>query len=136
MCFSGKYTKEQIKKMLVGNGGAMAYFGTKDFRKITAMAADGNSEAELFIKAYCSSVAKYIGYFSTVVSGRVDAIILTGGISFNKDITDAIADKVSFIAPVLVYPGENELESLAENGYGVLSGEFKVHQYDPDRILD
>ena len=136
MCFSGKYTKEQIKKMLVGNGGAMAYFGTKDFRKITAMAADGNSEAELFIKAYCSSVAKYIGYFSTVVSGRVDAIILTGGISYNKDITDAIADKVSFIAPVLVYPGENELESLAENGYGVLSGEFKVHQYDPDRILD
>ena len=62
-------------------------------------------------------------------------IILTGGISHNRVITDHIAEKVSFIAPVVVYPGENEMDSLAENGYGVLSGEFRVRQYDPDRIL-
>ena len=136
MCFSGKYTKEQIKKMLVGEGGAMAYFGTKDFREIASRAAGGDSQASLFLRGYCASVAKYIGYFSTDVSGKVDAIILTGGIANNKDITDEIALRVGFIAPVVIYPGENELASLAENGYGILSGEFRVRQYDPDRILD
>lgn len=135
MCFSGKYTKDRIKKMLVGEGGAMSYFGTKDFRAIAAMAESGDREAELFLKAYCASAAKYIGYFSTVVYGKVDAIILTGGIANNRWITSEITERVSFIAPVVVYPGENELESLAENGYGVLSGDFPVHQYDPDRIL-
>ena len=136
MCFSGKYTKEQIKKMLVGEGGAMAYFGTKDFREIASRSAGGDTQASLFLKGYCASVAKYIGYFSTDVSGKVDAIILTGGIANNKDITDEIASRVGFIAPVVIYPGENELASLAENGYGILSGEFMVRQYDPDRILD
>ena len=136
MCFSGKYTKEQIKKMLVGEGGAMAYFGTKDFREIASRSAGGDTQASLFLKGYCASVAKYIGYFSTDVSGKVDAIILTGGIANNKDITDEIALRVGFIAPVVIYPGENELASLAENGYGILSGEFRVRQYDPDRILD
>lgn len=135
MCFSGKYTKEQVKRMLVGEGGAMSYFGTKDFRTIASMADNGDAKAAIFLKAYCASAAKYIGYFSTVVCGKVDAIILTGGIANNKEITDAITERVSFIAPVVVYPGENELESLAENGYGVLSGEFVVRQYDPDRIL-
>ena len=99
------------------------------------MSDAGDEKAALFVKAYCSSVAKYIGYFSTVVCGKLDAIILTGGISHNRVITDHIAEKVSFIAPVVVYPGENEMDSLAENGYGVLSGEFRVRQYDPDRIL-
>ena len=136
MCFSGKYTKEQIKKMLVGEGGAMAYFGTKDFREIASRSAGGDTQASLFLKGYCASVAKYIGYFSTDVSGKVDAIILTGGIANNKDITDEIALRVGFIAPVVIYPGENELASLAENGYGILSGEFRVRQYNPDRILD
>ena len=136
ICFSGKYTKEQIKKMLVGEGGAMAYFGTKDFREIASRAAGGDSQASLFLRGYCASVAKYIGYVSTDVSGKVDAIILTGGIANNKDITDEIASRVGFIAPVVIYPGENELASLAENGYGILSGEFMVRQYDPDRILD
>ncbi len=135
MCFSGKYTKDEVKRLLVGRGGAVSYFGTNDFRQIMAMSDAGDEKAALFVKAYCSSVAKYIGYFSTVVCGKLDAIILTGGISHNRVITDHIAEKVSFIAPVVVYPGENEMDSLAENGYGVLSGEFRVRQYDPDRIL-
>lgn len=135
MCFSGKYTKSQIKKMLVGEGGAMSYFGTKDFRVIDSMAQNGDQQAAVFLKGYCASVAKYIGYFSTDVCGQVDCIILTGGIANNEGITGEIARRVGFIAPVVVYAGENELQSLAENGYGVLSGEFKVRQYDPDRIL-
>ena len=136
MCFSGKYTKEQIKKRLGGEGGAMAYFGTNEFREIASRAAGGDSQASLFLRGYCASVAKYIGYFSTDVSGKVDAIILTDGIANNKDITDEIASRVGLIAPIVIYPGENELASLAENGYGIISGEFRVHQYNPDRILD
>ncbi|MCM1501557.1 MAG: butyrate kinase [Bacteroidales bacterium] len=129
MCFSGKYTKAEVKKMLVGNGGAVSYFGTNDFLELTRRADAGDKDVKVFLDAYCLSIAKYIGYFSTVVCGKVDAIILTGGIARNVRITDNITEHVSFIAPVVIYPGEDELQSLAENGYGVLSGEFEVLQY-------
>ena len=128
-CFSGKWTKDQIKKRLVGRGGAVAYFGTNDFRELTARAEAGDKECETFIKGYCISFAKYIAAVSTVVYGKVDAIILTGGIAYSKMITDDIRERVCFIAPVEVYPGENELESLAENGYGILAGEFEIKYY-------
>ena len=133
MCFSGKYTKDQVKKKLVGKGGAVAYFGTNDFREIAAR-AETEEACATFIKGYCISVAKYIAAVSVVVCGKVDAIILTGGIAYNDAIADDIRSRVSFIAPVEVYPGENELESLAENGYGILSGEFDIRYYHPDRF--
>ena len=133
MCFSGKYTKDQVKKKLVGKGGAVAYFGTNDFREIAAR-AETEEACATFIKGYCISVAKYIAAVSVVVCGKVDAIILTGGIAYNDAIADDIRSRVSFIAPVEVYPGENELESLAENGYGILSGEFDISYYHPDRF--
>jgi len=129
MCFSGQYTKEQIKKKLVGRGGAVAYFGTNDFRELTARAAAGDKECETFIKGYCISFAKYIAAVATVVYGKVDAIVLTGGIAYSDVIVKEITDRISFIAPVVVYPGENELESLAENGYGILAGEFEIKEY-------
>jgi butyrate kinase len=129
MCFSGKYTKAEIKKMLVGKGGAVGHLGTNDFRDVENGAVAGDPAYVEFLKAYCVSVAKYIGAMATVVSGKVDAIILTGGIAYGKPITQPITEMVQFIAPVEVYPGENELESLAENGYGVLAGEFEVKTY-------
>ncbi len=128
LCYSGK-SKEEVQKMLVGNGGAMAYFGTKDFKKLIQRAREGDEKVLLFLHSYCASVAKYIGYFSTVVCGEVDAIIITGGVAYNQEVTDEISRRVAFIAPVVVYPGENELDSLAENGYGILSGEFEVRTY-------
>ena len=129
MCFSGKYSKAEIKKMLVGKGGAVAHLGTNDFREITARAEAGDEACKTFLKAFCISVAKYIGSVATVVCGKVDAIVLTGGIAYSKPITAAITEMVQFIAPVEVYPGENELESLAENGYGILAGDFEVKEY-------
>lgn len=128
-CFSGQWTKDQIKKRLVGRGGAVAYFGTNDFRELVARAQDGDKECETFIKGYCISFAKYIAAVSTVVCGKVDAIVLTGGIAYSEYITNEIKERVSFIAPVHIYPGENELESLAENGYGILAGEFEIKEY-------
>lgn len=132
MCFSGKYTKAEIKKKLVGKGGAVAYFGTNDFREIATRAEAGDQACATFLKGFCVSVAKYIGSLATVASGKVDAIILTGGIAHSKTIVAEIADRVGFIAPVEVYAGENELESLAENGYGILAGEFEVKRYLED----
>jgi len=134
MCFSGKYTKDEIKKKLVGKGGAVAYFGTNDFREIAARADAGEEACATFLKGFCVSVAKYIGALATVVGGKVDAIILTGGIAHSRLITEDIIGRVGFIAPVEVYAGENELESLAENGYGILAGEFDIKYYHPDRF--
>lgn len=133
-CFSGKWTEAQIKKRLVGRGGAVAYFGTNDFRELVARAEAGDQEVDTFLKGYCISFAKYIAGLSTVVFGKVDAIVLTGGIAYSEYITRQISERVEFIAPVVVYPGENELESLAENGYGILDGEFDIHYYNPDHF--
>ena len=133
-CFSGKWTEAQMKKRLVGRGGAVAYFGTTDFRELAARAKEGDKEVEVFLKGFAVSFAKYIASLAAVVCGKVDAIILTGGIAHNEIITADIAERVSFIAPVEVYPGENELESLAENGYGILAGEFEIRYYHPDHF--
>ena len=129
MCFSGQYTKAEIKKMLVGKGGAVAHLGTNDFREIVSRAGEGEKVYVDFLRSFCISVAKYIGAEATVVGGKVDAIILTGGIAYSQPITSQITEMVQFIAPVEVYPGENELESLAENGYGILGGEFEIKTY-------
>lgn len=131
MCFSGKYTKDEIKKKLVGHGGAVAYFGTNDFKAVVAKAEAGDRETRLFLDGFCLSVAKYIASLAADVCGKVDVIILTGGIAHNGKLMEEISRRVSFIAPVAVYPGGNEMDSLAENGYAVLSGEAEVKYYDP-----
>ena len=136
MCFSGKYTKQEIKKKLIGKGGAVAYFGTNDMRVVVERAKAGDPEYVLFMKAFVLNIAKYIVAQGAVVDGRVDVIILTGGVAYSTDITDAITKKVSWLAPVVVYPGENELESLAENGYIILAGETKIHTYNKDHIIE
>lgn len=136
MCFSGKYTKQEIKKKLIGKGGAVAYFGTNDMRVVVERAQEGQEEYVVFLKAFVLNIAKYIVAQGAVVDGKVDAIILTGGVAYSKPITDAITKKVSWLAPVSVYPGENELESLAENGYMILAGETKIHTYDKDHIIE
>ena len=136
MCFSGKYTKEEIKKKLIGHGGAVAYFGTNDMRVVVQRAKEGIPEYVVFMKAFVLNIAKYIVAQAAVVDGKVDVIILTGGVAYSKDITDAITRKVEWVAPVKVYPGENELNSLAENGYIILAGATKIHTYNKNRIIE
>lgn len=129
MCFSGKYTKAEVMKKLVGKGGAVGFFGTNDFRSVEDRAAAGDPECKVFMDGYCLGIAKYIGALATDVCGKVDAILITGGIARSKVIVADITSKVSFIAPVKVYPGEDELESLAENGYGILAKEFEIKTF-------
>ena len=136
MCFSGKYTKDEIKKKLVGRGGAVAYFGTNSMLDVENMANEGNELAITFLKAYVLNICKYIAAMSATADGKVDAILLTGGIAHSKKLMQDIKDKIGFIAPVEVVPGEDEINSLAENGYLILSGKTKVHTYNKDRIID
>ena len=136
MCFSGKYTKDEIKLKLVGKGGAVAYFGTNSLLDVENMADAGDERAILFLKAYVLNICKYIAAMAAVADGKVDAILLTGGIAHSKKLMNDIKNKIGFIAPVEVFPGEDEINSLAENGYMILSGKTKIHTYNKDRLIE
>ncbi|KYH35245.1 butyrate kinase 2 [Clostridium tepidiprofundi DSM 19306] len=129
MCFSGKYTIEEIKKKINGKGGFVAYLNTNDAREVESRASEGDREAKLVFEAMGYQTAKEIGKCAAVLSGKVDAIILTGGIAYSKTMVSYIEERVSFIAPVVVYPGEDELLALAMGGLRVLNGEEEAKEY-------
>jgi len=126
LCFSGDYTKEEMKKLLVGKGGLTAYLGTNDVMEISRKIKDGDSYAEQVFYGMCYQIAKEIGSAATVLSGNVDAIILTGGIAHDKALVEYIESMVKYICPVMAYPGEDELLALAESGLRVLNGMEKA----------
>ena len=129
LCFSGKYTMNEIRKMLVGKGGMAAYLGTNDVREVEQRAFAGDDKAKLILDAFIYQIAKEIGKYSVVLCGEVDAIILTGGVAYSKYITDSLIKMISFIGPVYLYPGEDELLALAQGGLRVLKGEEKAKEY-------
>ncbi|GFR35922.1 butyrate kinase [Thermobrachium celere] len=129
MCFSGKYTQDEIKKKITGKGGLVAYLGTNDGREVKKMMDEGNKQAELIYKAMAYQVAKEIGSCAAVLKGEVDAIILTGGLAYGEEYVSWIKERISFIAPVVVYPGEDEMLALAEGGLRVLKGEETAKEY-------
>lgn len=129
LCYSGKYTLEEVKKMINGKGGFVAYLGTNDARDVEKMMNEGNCEAELVFKAMAYQVSKEIGSCAAILGGKVDAIILTGGLAYGKTFVEWIKERVSFIAPIVVYPGEDELLALAEGGLRVLTGEEMPKEY-------
>lgn len=129
MCFSGKYDKKTVGKMISGNGGLKGYLGTTDAREVEKMIHEGNEEANLVYRAMAYQIAKGIGELATVLKGNVDAIILTGGIAYSKMMTDMIKERVEFIAPVEIMAGENEMESLALGTLRVLRNEEQAKEY-------
>lgn len=126
-CFSGQ-SKSEVKKMLKGAGGVVAYLGTNDMRFVEEKAVT-ETEYKLIQDAMCYQVAKEIGAMAAVLKGKVDAILLTGGIAYGKPLTHYITEMVQFIAPVKVYPGEDEMRALATNGLMVLRGELAAKTY-------
>lgn len=130
MCFSGDYTYEQIRKMINSQAGFIAHFGTNSALEVSDKADAGDQRYALVRDAMCYNVAKYVGSMSVVLKGKVDAIILTGGIAHDKYVCGYIADMVSFIAPVVVKPGENELEALAGNALRVMEGKLEAKAYE------
>ncbi|MFQ3579802.1 MAG: butyrate kinase, partial [Bacteroidales bacterium] len=129
MCFSGKYSQKEINLMLKGNGGFAAYLCTNDAYEVEMRAKNGDEKAQFISDAMAYQVAKEIGALSAVLKGEVDAIILTGGIAYNKQFCSFIEEMVGFIAPLKVYPGEDEMFALAINGLLVLRNEIEPKVY-------
>jgi butyrate kinase len=127
LCFSGKYSKEEVKKMLVGKGGYVGYFGINDAYQIEKNAQAGDEKAILIENAMAYQVAKAIGEAAVVLKGKIDAILLTGGIAYGKPVVDEITRYVDWMAPVKVYPGEDEMRALAFNAYLILTGAEAKH---------
>lgn len=128
MCYSGKYTEEEMNKKINGKGGLVAYLGTNDFRE-AAKKAENDKYAKLIYDAFIYQIGKEIGKCAAVLKGNVDAIILTGGIAYSKVFTDALTEMISFISKVVIYPGEDELLALAQGGLRVLRKEEKAKVY-------
>lgn len=130
LCFEGKHTHEEVKKIITGQGGFMAYFNTNDSYQIELRAKDGDPKAILLQDAMSYQIGKEIGAMAAVLKGKVDSVILTGGIAHNPMLVSYVKDMVSYIAPVVVYPGEDEMKALAMNVLMVLIGKFPVRYYE------
>ncbi|MCD4746054.1 MAG: butyrate kinase [Bacteroidales bacterium] len=129
LCFSKEYSKKQIKKMVTGKGGLVAYLGTNNAYEAEQRAIDGDEEAKLLLEAMAYQVSKEIGAMSTVLKGQVDGILITGGIANSKWFVNLIIERVHRIAPTHVYPGEDEMRALAYNGLRIIRGETKAKEY-------
>jgi len=128
-CFSGKYTQAEVGKMINGNGGFNAYVGSNDMRDLMKMIADGNETAKAVVDAFHYQLCKEIGAMSVVLGGKVDQIILTGGIAYNAKTQEDMKAAVEWIAPVTIYPGEDELLALAQGALRVMNGEEEAKVY-------
>lgn len=135
LCFSGKKTKGEIKKMIKGEGGIVAYLGTNDMLTVEKEIENGNTGFRKVYEAMAYQISKEIGGLAAVMCGEVDAIVITGGIAYDRTFIQWMKDRVSFIAPVMVYPGEKEMESLALGALRVVSGDEKAKEYDPQERL-
>ena len=130
LCFSGKYTSQEVKKLLVGKGGFVAYLGTNDAYEIEIRALKNNDqEAKKILDALIYQVSKEVGFVAPVLCGKFDAIILTGGMAHSEYICNEIKKRVGFIAPITVYPGEDEMAALTEGVYYALKGELDIIDY-------
>ncbi|OLS40127.1 butyrate kinase [Bacillus sp. MRMR6] len=129
LCYSGQYYRDEVMKKLVGQGGLVGYLGTNDAVQVEKMIKNGDDKAKIVYDAMAYQVAKEIGAASAVLTGKVDAIVLTGGLAYGKGFVKAITDRINWIADVIVQPGENELQALAEGALRVLRGEEEAKEY-------
>ncbi|MDU1412053.1 MAG: butyrate kinase [Clostridium sp.] len=132
MAFSKKYTMQELKNKITREGGLVAYLGTNDGREVEKRIDAGDERAKFILEAMGYQLSKEIGGMATAICGKVDAVILTGGMAYNKRITDYISEHVSFIAPVKIVPGEDEMLALAQGALRVLNGEEEAKIYDEE----
>ena len=132
MCFSGEYTEAQMKRLIQGEGGMMSYLGTFDGREVMKRIEDGDEYAKLIYDAMAYQIGKEIGSLGPVLKGDVKGIIITGGLAYSSYLVEYIKDMVDFIAPITVYPGEDEMDALNRGALRVLEGEEKVKIYEEE----
>jgi butyrate kinase len=129
LCFSGKFTQQELKSMLTGKGGIVAYLGTNNFIEVCSRADNGDKDAILIREAIIYQISKEIGAMAAVLEGKVDAIILTGGLAYQPSHVEGIKKMVEFISTVVVFPGEDEIKALAFNGLLALDGRIEIKEY-------
>lgn len=129
MCFSGQYTEKEVYKKIVGGGGFNAYCNTNDMRDVEKMVQNGDTKAAEIREAFIAQVAKDIGSMACILKGKVDQIIVTGGIAYDKVVVAGLKERAEWIAPMTIYPGEDELLALVQGGLRVLNGEEKAMEY-------
>lgn len=132
LCYSGKYSFNELKTKMRGKGGLVAYLGTNDGREVFKRIEAGDEKAKLVFDAMGYQIAKEIGAMATVLKGEMDAIVLTGGVAYSKYLTDYIIDHVGFMAPVIIKAGEDEMKALNEGVLRVLNGEEAAKVYDDE----
>lgn len=132
LCFSGDYTLDDIKKMIKGQGGIVAYLGTNDMMKVEDEVEKGNQEWLRVYQAMAYQIAKETGAMAAVLHGKIDAIVVSGGIAYDKKFINWLKDMIEFMAPVVVYPGEMEMEALALGAFRVLTKQEKPKIYNPE----
>lgn len=128
-CFQEGSSWKKVRKMLIGEGGMFAYLGHKDAQLLEKMANEGDEEAKLIHAAMAYQVSKEIGALAAALAGKVDGILITGGMAHNPGLTSAIKARIEFMAPVFIYPGEDEMRALAHNGSLLLNGKVSAKQY-------
>lgn len=129
MCYSGKFTEQEVYTKAVGKGGFVAYLNTNDARDVLKLAAEGNKEAQICFDAFIYQISKSIGEMATVLEGKVDRIIFTGGIAYSEKVIDELKKRVGWIAPITIYPGEDELLALAQGAIRAMTGEEEAKEY-------
>jgi len=129
LCFTGKFTYAEMYNKITKKGGLLAYLGTDNVEEIEKRIDSGDEKAKLVYEAMVYQIAKEIGAMATTLSGKVDAIVLTGGIAHSQKLVNMIKERVEFISKVLVFPGEDEMEALTLGALRVLTGEEKEKEY-------
>lgn len=128
-CFSGEHTMQDVRRRLVGRGGIMGYLGTSDMREVKKRIEGGDESAGVVYRSMALQVAKEIASYAVTLKGKVDAILVTGGVAHDSDFVRLVQERIQWIAPVLLYPGEDEMSALNEGALRVLRGEEKPRIY-------
>ena len=123
LCFSGKYTRTELKEYVSQRAGLTDYLGTSDVRDVQEMMEQGNEQAKMLYEAMAYQICKNVGAMATVLKGKIDAIVVTGGVAYSKQFVRLLKERIDFLGEVIVIPGEEEMLALAEGALRVLTGE-------------
>jgi butyrate kinase len=126
LCFSGRFVQKELERKVFGDGGLFAYLGTRDLQEVERRVDAGDAKAALVLEAMIYQIAKEAGAMAAVLEGKVDALLLTGGMAYSQRMVAELTRYLEWIAPIQVYPGEDELQALAEGVFRVLNGEEKA----------
>jgi butyrate kinase len=129
VCFSGEYTFADMKKLIKGHGGVVAYLGTNDMKLVEKEVMEGNENYRLIYEGIAYQIAKAIGSCATVLNGKVDAVCISGGLAYSEILVNWVRERVDWIAPVMLFPGEEEMKALALGALRVLRGKEEAREY-------